>query len=328
MEAPLVTIAIPTFNRAGGYLRAALESALGQTYQQLDVLVSDNCSTDNTRDLVASFSDPRLRYHRQSSNLGQRPNMNFLLKEARGDYFLMFHDDDQIDSDLVESCVNAAGGRRDVGLIVTGSRVIDEHGTVLRAKENHAGGLSVEEFILAWYEKRLHLFLCCCLFNTATLRRVGGFDPRYGHFDDVAAEFQCAAIGGRVDVCALKASFREHAQSGTRSAKLQEWCRSALALLELSVSLASARKKELLSVGKKTSAERNYRHAAHAGSTWERLKAYWTVFRAFGFSHPPPRGSWNALRPLLGRMLRPRTQVVNHLQGGMGTGAKGKSGKT
>jgi glycosyltransferase involved in cell wall biosynthesis len=105
---PLVTIAIPTYNRADGYLRQTLESALNQTYPNLDILVSDNCSVDDTAKLVTSFPDPRIRYIKHQVNVGQTNNFNFCLREAKGDYFLLLPDDDLIDHDFVETCIEAA----------------------------------------------------------------------------------------------------------------------------------------------------------------------------------------------------------------------------
>ena len=55
----LVTIGIPTFNRANGYLRYALESAIAQTYRNLEIIVSDNCSYDDTEAVVRHYRDPR-----------------------------------------------------------------------------------------------------------------------------------------------------------------------------------------------------------------------------------------------------------------------------
>lgn len=59
---PLITIAIPTYNRADSYLRHALDSALNQTYKNIEIVVSDNCSVDNTEEVVQGLHDPRIRY--------------------------------------------------------------------------------------------------------------------------------------------------------------------------------------------------------------------------------------------------------------------------
>src|SRR5689334_7129661 len=105
---PSVTIAIPTYNRAATYLRSCLESALRQTYANIDIVVSDNGSTDHTEALVKRYSDPRIRYFKQQTNLIPNENFNFCLRQARGDYFLLLLDDEQIDDDFIETCLRAA----------------------------------------------------------------------------------------------------------------------------------------------------------------------------------------------------------------------------
>ena len=84
---PLVTIAIPTFNRAS-LLRECVRSALSQTYRHFEVLVSDNASTDETKEILGQFSDGRLRVIGQETNIGLLPNWNACLAEARGDYVI------------------------------------------------------------------------------------------------------------------------------------------------------------------------------------------------------------------------------------------------
>ena len=91
---PKVTIAIPTYNRADDYLKQTLKSALNQTYENIEIIVSDNCSTDNTEAVVNSFNDSRIRYFRQQENIGANNNFNFCLKQAKGEYFLLLLDDD------------------------------------------------------------------------------------------------------------------------------------------------------------------------------------------------------------------------------------------
>jgi len=305
LNKPLVTIAIPTFNRASSYLEETLKNALGQTYENIEILVSDNHSTDRTPEVIDSFSDSRLRYIRQEKNIGKRPNMNFLVEHARGDYFLMYHDDDHIEEDFIETCMEAAGYQEDIGLIVTGSGVIDSSGKVLRSKENKAQGLSLDEFILLWFKKGIHMFLCSSLFNTESLRKAGGFKAKYGNYDDVAAEFMCAYDKGRVDVRECKANLREHAESFTSESEIIDWCKSSLELLELAYSLAPSKKNELQKVGLQTSADRVYRYASQADSKLEQMKSYWTVFKAFGYRYLPSTRYLNKLWPMSGYVLHP-----------------------
>lgn len=91
---PLVTLIITTYNYAHT-VGVAIDSALAQTYPELEVLVVDNCSTDATPGLVERYrADPRFRYIRNASNIGMVPNHNKGLREARGEYVVFLSADD------------------------------------------------------------------------------------------------------------------------------------------------------------------------------------------------------------------------------------------
>ena len=141
----LVTIAIPTFNRADGNLICALQSAISQTYKNIEIIVSDNCSSDDTEQVVKQFKDPRLQYVRHPENIGANANFNFCLSQAKGDYFLLLHDDDLIDDDFVSVCMKAENYVfNDIGIIRTGTRWIDVDGNVLSEKPILVGACSTE----------------------------------------------------------------------------------------------------------------------------------------------------------------------------------------
>lgn len=100
---PLVSILIPTYNRAV-YLRAALESALSQTYPNLEVVVLDDASTDATPEVVQEFQqrDKRLLYVRNHANRGLVANWRQGIEIARGDFFCFLGDDDTLEPEFVE----------------------------------------------------------------------------------------------------------------------------------------------------------------------------------------------------------------------------------
>ena len=102
-EYPKVSIMIPTYNRAH-FLAEAIESALMQDYPNLEVIVSDNASTDNTRECVQRYlTDPRFRYYRNDENLGSSANYERLLYEyAAGVYGQYLTDDDVLLQRLAE----------------------------------------------------------------------------------------------------------------------------------------------------------------------------------------------------------------------------------
>jgi glycosyltransferase involved in cell wall biosynthesis len=91
---PLVTVIITTYNYAHT-VGLAIDSALGQNYPELEVLVVDNASTDATPELAARYAaDPRFRYIRNETNIGMVPNHNKGLRESRGEYVLFLSADD------------------------------------------------------------------------------------------------------------------------------------------------------------------------------------------------------------------------------------------
>jgi len=95
-QSPSVSICIPTFNRSG-MVERAIESALSQTYHDLEVIVVDNASDDNTEDVVASYADPRLKFFKNPKNLGLFGNFNRCIELSRGDLIHILHSDDYID---------------------------------------------------------------------------------------------------------------------------------------------------------------------------------------------------------------------------------------
>jgi glycosyltransferase involved in cell wall biosynthesis len=280
-ENPLVTIAIPTYNRANGYLTDAIRSALNQTYQNIEVLVSDNWSTDDTQRIVTGIRDERIKYHRQEKNIGFINNWNYCLHSARGEYFLLLCDDDLIDPTFIEKCIEMVREEGDAGLIVSGTRVIDSDGNVIAEKENPARGMTVDDFFLLWYRHQVHLFLCGCLFNRDALISIGGFDRKYNHYIDVAAEVLVAGRYGRRDVEEVVASFRKHEGSLTSATQIRSWCVDSELLLNTICDLAPDRRSEIYSVGLRSTAYRCYQMAAEIDSRLKRVYSYFVVYRYF-----------------------------------------------
>ena len=79
---PLVSVVIPTCNRAG-LLKRAVNSVVGQTYARLEIIVVDDASTDNTREIVRGFKDDRIRYLRHDENRGGSAARNTTTPTAR-----------------------------------------------------------------------------------------------------------------------------------------------------------------------------------------------------------------------------------------------------
>src|SRR4051794_7881622 len=96
MKRVRLTIAIPTLNRPRD-VRRAIDSALAQTSSDIEVLVSNNGSTDDTRSVLDSYADPRLRVFHRDTTIPPAEHGNVLIAEARGEMFLGLSDDDYIE---------------------------------------------------------------------------------------------------------------------------------------------------------------------------------------------------------------------------------------
>lgn len=110
-QEPLVSIGIPTFNRPAG-LRRTLECITGQTYMNLEIIVSDNGSPgDETQKVVMEFmkNDSRIQYYRQTENKGGLFNFKFVLEKATGEYFMWAADDDEWEDRFIELCISKIG---------------------------------------------------------------------------------------------------------------------------------------------------------------------------------------------------------------------------
>lgn len=286
----LVSIGIPTYNRASSYLRYALRSAANQTYTNLEIIVSDNCSSDNTESLVKEFDDPRIRYYRQRENIGPLKNRNFCLAQARGDYFVMLLDDDLIDNDFISICMDAVRYHTEVGVILTGMREIDSEGNVLSASRNMLDGCSTADFILGWFERKVPLYLCNMVFNTKRLMQLGGFHSKANTgYDDVVACLQLAAKYGRADIVDVKASFRRHGSNIGDVFHYSEWCEDSLYLLGVMCDVAAEHAAVIREKGMSYFSFRNYSRVAGITSPTKRFQAYLTVYRTFNYSYSPSK---------------------------------------
>jgi glycosyltransferase involved in cell wall biosynthesis len=126
---PRVTIGVPVYNGVR-FLDRALESLLAQTYQDLEIVISDNASTDGTPAVIARWAeqDPRIRTSRNDVNKGLIWNHRRTLALARGEYFMFASHDDWFAPTYVERCVEVLGRRPEVALVYAETVLVDEDG--------------------------------------------------------------------------------------------------------------------------------------------------------------------------------------------------------
>ena len=124
---PRVSIGLPVYN-GENYITEALDSILAQTYSDFELIISDNASTDRTAQICQHYAakDRRVRFDRNSQNLGAAPNYNRVFQLSSGQYFKWAAHDDVLAPNFLQACVQVLDNDPDVVLCHSRARLIDE----------------------------------------------------------------------------------------------------------------------------------------------------------------------------------------------------------
>jgi len=143
MADPLVSIGLPVYN-GERFLAEAVESLLHQTYRNIELIISDNASTDSTPDICRRYAaaDGRVRYSRVPENIGGVPNANRVFTLASGTYYMLAADDDVWQPSYVERCVQYLEQDPGAVLVCSEMAIIDENGAITRRVEFPRTGAS------------------------------------------------------------------------------------------------------------------------------------------------------------------------------------------
>jgi len=119
-----VTVSIPTYNRVE-LLELAIESVRQQTYQDWELIVCDDGSTDKTAEMMSQLNDDRIRYLRHPQNIGKSNNMRSGFEAAKGEYFIKFDDDDRLVPDFLAKTTAILDQNPTIDFVGTDHWVID-----------------------------------------------------------------------------------------------------------------------------------------------------------------------------------------------------------
>ena len=186
---PLFTIAIPTFNRSE-WLGRCVASALAQTHDSFEVLVSDNGSDDETPQVLAEISDPRLITIRQPRNIGPIANWNACVENARGEFIVMLSDDDYLAPIFSADAASWWPIVRNQCKSLSPSAMLSiptlDDDTTRQSRALRTGirrGTDVlSEFLLGAISPQM----CTVAIRTTSLRSAGGFPQGWHHAGDLA----------------------------------------------------------------------------------------------------------------------------------------------
>ncbi len=222
---PKISVLIPTYNY-GRYLAEAIDSVLRQDFRDFELLVVDDCSSDNTADVVRPFCarDQRVQFTINPSNVGMVNNWNLCLNQARGDYIkFLFGDDKLCHPEALGKMVALLERQPSATLAATGRMILDESSRVVDvwrplAEGCHQGRKIITAYLMA-NGKNLVGEPSAVLFRRADARR--GFDAGYKQIVDVEMWFHLLEKGDlaytREPLCAFRVHSRQQTASNTAS---------------------------------------------------------------------------------------------------------------
>jgi glycosyltransferase involved in cell wall biosynthesis len=138
---PLVSIGLPVFN-GSNYIVRAVESLLGQTFADFELIITDNASTDDTEAICRRYAarDRRIRYYRNDANIGAGANFNRCFELASAKYFKWAAHDDMLAPTYLERCVAALEANPDAVLCQSLVRLIDADGNSVGVYDSELKG--------------------------------------------------------------------------------------------------------------------------------------------------------------------------------------------
>lgn len=182
LNPPLVSIGIPTFNRSK-QLSIALKNIIDQDYKNLEIIVSDNNSSDDTKLIVSKFDDERIKYHKNEKNIGMHGNFNKCIEIATGKFFLLLSDDDVPSKYLVSSLIKRIQFDNDIKFAYSKVTFFEDEKPLNRYSQI---GPKIEtgfEFIKANLYGDRAAFPSASIFRLEEVKAFGGY-PQIGNATD------------------------------------------------------------------------------------------------------------------------------------------------
>ncbi len=168
-----VTVIIPTYNRAD-IIENSIRSVLGQTYEDFTLIVVDDCSKDNTEEVIGNIGDERIVYHRLSENMGAGGARNEGARLAETEY-IAFHDSDDLWlPDKLEKQIKYMDDNPDIGLVYGKMRVNARDGSYAFPNESVSGDLEGDVF--PWLLRRNTIGTPVMFIRKKCFDEAGGFD--------------------------------------------------------------------------------------------------------------------------------------------------------
>lgn len=211
----LISIIIPTYNRSS-FLRIAIESALKQSYKNIEIVVSDNCSTDDTAQMMEQYRDEsRVKYFKNETNLGMVGNWRKALYEyISGEWAIILSDDDYfVDDTYIQSVVELLQEDSELVLVHANQlEYIEDKEETLTLEREFPRIMNGKDLFVNYHQNNLVFFLATTCFHVEKMRAIDVFQTEINSVDWL--EFLKLSLYGKVGfIKSNVAVYRRHSQS-------------------------------------------------------------------------------------------------------------------
>jgi len=180
---PLVSVCIPVFN-GENFILEAVQSVLMQKYDNFELIVIDNCSTDSTSSILQKINDSRVKLIKNERNIGALKNFAKCVDVAQGEYFVLLPHDDYLLPGFIEKYVNKLENDN-VGMVYSAVRIVKADRSIIldritySTNKRFTSSEAIEELFVKFNPIQLTMV------RTSIVRKVGNFDPTFNLFIDV-----------------------------------------------------------------------------------------------------------------------------------------------
>jgi len=214
---PKVSVCIPTYN-CGKYIGQAIKSVLNQDFENYELIISDNASTDDTENIVRNFHNQGLTYMKNERNIGYVGNLNRCLELAKGEFIVYLCADDIWYQGFLKNAIDLLEKDYSLVLVHTAYYEINENGSILRDsirddKINWEPFLKGEDFFKNFLIIGGGIMPSNCVARTKFLKKVGGFDDKLAYAADTAMWLKLSFQGNVGFIGDHLMGFRKHPNS-------------------------------------------------------------------------------------------------------------------
>ena len=217
MEEKLVSVCIPAYN-SGRFITRTIESILNQSYSNIEIVVVDDCSADDTAEKVMAIDDDRIRLICNEVNLGMAGNWDKCVRSCKGEYVKLIPADDCIYRDCIGRSVNILANHPEISLVVVGTDLIDNNDKVTGAYMHWPGSGTVKGAKIAKASVMLNNFWgnpVCAMFRKKDYIATGGFDGNIPYILDFDLWLGLSRLGDTAVIKDKLSAFRVRTDSNT-----------------------------------------------------------------------------------------------------------------